>query len=105
MVWAFKTQAHNYFRLAYGHTWIRKFFELWDAKCEYAKDDSKKIKPMLLGDKLFVFGTCLLVSPCLLPKYIVNDLNKIDIYMKGQKQSDYGNGIPSPKKPIDFLLS
>lgn len=99
----------NYLYAAYGYTWVRKFFQLWDAKSERSIVTTKPtmsieyiMKPMLLGEKLGIFGICLLIAPVMMPVYLVNDLNKLDLYMKNEKQSDYG--YTPPKHPLDYIF-
>lgn len=104
-----KSGLRYYLMFAYSYTWVRKFLQLWDAKSERAipthtlgANIKYVMKPMLMGEKLGIFGACLIMAPCMMPVYLVNDLNKVDIYMKGECSKDYGYTVP--KHPIDYLF-
>jgi hypothetical protein len=76
--------------LSYGA--VRKLPQLWDAKERYFVKDLNNYeeKPMLMGNKLSAFAFGLAFSSVMTPFWLFDDLNKVDIYMKGHKQSDYG---------------
>lgn len=70
----------------------RKTLLLWDAKIERRVGSTYKVSDMLLGEKLYVFGVSTILAPIMTPLYVKNDLDRIDIYMKGANPCDYGYG-------------
>ncbi len=76
----------KYIGCVYAYTIMHKFPSLWNGKLEY----NNKLQPMLLGDKTMVLCGSLILSPFLSGIWFMEDLNKLDIYMKGQKPELYG---------------
>lgn len=88
------------YRFLYGSmalNGLSKTCEVWDAKVKrYDHVCAKKtecgyiVNEMLLGEKfaLVLFNT--ITGPFKLPGTIVDNLNKVDIMMKGEKLEDYG---------------
>lgn len=85
-----KKSLLNYAFASYVYTGARKTLQLWDAKVERRIDCEYKKTNMLLGEKLYVFGISMAMSPVLVPVYVYNDLNLIDVYLKRQNPEDYG---------------
>lgn len=88
---------------------LRKLTQLWEAKEEYMTYDkygqfeSLSTRPMLMGNKMKAFALGVGFSPSLALFILFDDLNKIDIYMKGHRMSDYG--YKEKKSWIDIALS
>ncbi len=78
--------------LSYGA--VRKLPQLWDANESYFIQETNKYveKPMLVGNKMSAFAFGLAFSSVMTPFWLFDDLNKVDIYMKGHKQAEYGYG-------------
>lgn len=75
---------------------FRKLAQLWEANEEYVQyDQSGKFdvittRPMLMGNKLKAFFLGVGMAPSLAIFMLFDDLNKLDVYMKGHKPQDYG---------------
>ena len=65
---------------------MRKATQLYNAKIyDYKKDD---VYPMLFGTKVAIFSTSLLLAPYITPIWIVQDLNKLDAYIRNIDTSE-----------------
>lgn len=82
----------------YAYFGIRKCAQLWGADLAY----DNKIRPMLLGDKIAIYAISMALAPALAPFQIKEDLNRIDIYMKGEQPANYGLGVK--KRFVEHLL-
>lgn len=75
---------------AYGAS--RKIVQLWDANEVYTNTTTNKLakKPMLMGNKMCAFALGVACSSVMAPLWVMGDLNRIDIYMKGESYDEYG---------------
>jgi len=75
--------------LLFGATY--KFGILWNAQIETSLEDNTRIlRPMLIGEKTaaFLWGTAL--SPVLAPLWMCNQLNYADMYWQGKTPKECG---------------
>jgi hypothetical protein len=88
-----------YLATTLGYSAARKLGMLWNADVE----SGKITRPMLLGEKLTVFGMSMAYSPFIFPMWLMSDLDYLDIYMSGKKPSDYGYGQEKTNK-WDYII-
>ena len=77
------------FNLLFGAPY--KLGILWNAKIEASlEDDTRILRPMLIGEKTaaFLWGTAM--SPVLAPIWMCNQLNYLDIYRQGKTPKEFG---------------
>jgi hypothetical protein len=72
----------------FSYGYIRSMLKLWDADVRVTHDN--QMKPMLLGDKIAAFTGSLFLTPFLAPFWVINDVNRIDLYFRGGSISEYG---------------
>ena len=95
----------TYCLTSYVYAAFRKALQLWDAKIERRIQGFEyKTTNMLLGEKLGVFGVSVILAPGLLPFHVMSDLNRIDIYLSGQRPMDYGFSQP-PSHILEHIFN
>lgn len=78
-----------------------KIMETWDVKVERTGDLSGKRTDMLMGEKFTAFLMATVTGPIGFPVKTVRWMDRLDIYMKGHKPSDYG--ICEKKNVLDYM--
>jgi hypothetical protein len=63
--------------------------QLWDAKTASYSDYNEPMKPMPLGDKIFVMGVCTFYAPVMAPIWLTNDINYIDVCLRGYDPKEF----------------
>ena len=97
MAWAF---WERYVVGSLGYGALHKLGILWDARVDGARNEQR---PMLLGEKLSAFSLGLVYSPLLSPVWLMNDLDRLDLYMSGKRPQDYGYGADRYCSLFDYV--
>lgn len=84
-----------------GYGAVHKFAILWDAKVDGTGNERRQ---MLAGEKLSVFTLGMVYAPVLWPAWIMNDLDRLDIYMGGKRPEDYGYGDQRYDGLFDYVM-
>lgn len=99
--------ARNYMIGAATFTAMYKGCLLWDAEVEtydYRNDYKKIVRPLFLGEKMVILGTSVALSPGFAPFWAASCLDRVDIYMRGKKPSDYCYGVRK-SDIIDYMMA
>jgi hypothetical protein len=84
-----QTFFRRYFLGAAAYGSARKILQLWDAKTYSYSGYNEPPKPMPLGDKLGVFTASIIAAPYITPIWVVEDLNYLDVYMRGHNPDEF----------------
>lgn len=85
--------AKMYLGCTMGYGALHKYAVLWNGNVEAKIDGQYKMRPMLIGEKLYVFAAGLVYSPFLAPVWATEDLDRIDMYFMGKQPEQLGYDI------------
>jgi hypothetical protein len=75
---------------------ICKMFETWDAKLDRKMENrhenktSYQMRDMLMGEKVGVCIWATVMGPVFMPLKVLQAMNHVDMYFKGEKPTDHG---------------
>lgn len=89
---SFKTLIKIYVLFAILYSVPRKLEQVWGAHVVTydAVTFRPALRPMLLGFKFLSVMLAVPQAPFMLPVWIIGDLNRLDVYMRGQCLEQYG---------------
>ena len=77
----------RYVGTASAYTVLHKFPSLWDGAVE---GRNGKMRRMLAGEKVGALALSLAIGPVLAPVWLLDDVNRLDVFMLGHAQEEYG---------------
>jgi len=72
----------KYLCFAAGYTILHKLPKIWNGTIDN--------RPLLFGEKTCIMGASLIYGPLLAIPWMLDDVNIIEIYLKGHDKKDYG---------------
>jgi hypothetical protein len=93
----------RYYISATSYCGFRKTIQLWDAKVPTEQRPGLAKRDLLMGEKLGIFVATCFISPAIAPIALLDDMNRLDIYMKNEDPKKYGYAKPK-NAPYDYLL-
>jgi hypothetical protein len=94
---------HKYIATASGYMILHKTPLLYKAKIKTYVDDRYIKRDMLIGEKISILTLSTVYSPILMPFWVINDLNKLEICCKKHQFKDYG--FKQCDEYMDFVLA
>lgn len=95
--------ARTYILGAAGFTVAHKLPLMWHGRLPNNPDT--ETRPILFGEALLVLSLSTLYSPLLAPFIVFDDINRIEVYMRGNNIENYGyRKVLSRRRLLDFVF-
>jgi hypothetical protein len=87
-----RVTTSTYVRGAFVYGLVRKTCQVSTAEIEIYDREKNQYKrmPMLLTDKTFTVVHSAVIAPCVLPVYVYQDFNRLEMKMRNVDPKDYG---------------